>query len=95
VLLGDVHHDRAGLEETHRRAAAFRLGIDQRRHAVVGREFQEFGIELVAAADIGGLDGVRHAEFFQKYGDLLAVRRRPVEKFKHRVAPSVPAKSLA
>jgi hypothetical protein len=55
-LLGEVHHDRAGLEDRDRLAAAGRVAVDQDRHAVVGVHLEEFGRELVAAADIAGHD---------------------------------------
>src|SRR3546814_18565170 len=53
------------------------------RHAVVGREFQEVGLELLALGDIDRLDRVGDAGFLEKQRDLVAVRGRPVIEIDH------------
>jgi hypothetical protein len=58
-LLGEVRHDGPRLEDGNRGAAAHRLVIDDRRHPAVWRDLQKVGGELVTAADIDRLDGVR------------------------------------
>src|SRR5205085_8315868 len=69
-----------------RLAAVRRLGVDDRRHSVIGREGEEFRLELIARADIHGMDAVVEARFLEKHRDLVAVRRRPIIKFDHRLA---------
>jgi hypothetical protein len=72
--------DIAGSRRIRRPRSACRpaLGIDDRRHAVVGRDRQEFRLELVALADVHGNDGVGQPALLEHDGDLPAVGRRPV-----------------
>ena len=86
-LLAEIHHDRPRLEDADRRAAALRVVIDQRRHAVVGIELQELRLELVAAPDIAGDKVVIEAQLLEQDRDLLAVRCRPVVKLEHDGLP--------
>src|SRR3546814_6458757 len=50
---------------------------DDGRHPVVRADLQEFGLELVAGADVDRVDLVRQPHLFQHDGDLKAIRRRP------------------
>jgi hypothetical protein len=52
--------------------------IDDRRHAVIRRDRQEFRLELVALADIDEAHFVRKPALLEHDGDLPAIRRRPV-----------------
>src|SRR6476660_6204974 len=57
--------------------------IDHYRHAVIGIHLEEFGLELVAHADVHRHDLVGHAELFEQDGHLLAVGRWPVVQIDH------------
>ncbi|CFM29709.1 Uncharacterised protein [Bordetella pertussis] len=82
-LLGQVQQDGAGLEQRDRRAAIGRRLIDDGRDAVVGRDGQEFRLELLALADVDGVYAVRQAGLFEKERDLVAVGSRPVVEIDH------------
>jgi hypothetical protein len=84
-LFGEIHHDRPGLEDRDRGAAAHRLVVDNRRHPAVRRNLQKFGSELVPAADIDRFDRVWKPQFLQKNDDLLAVSGRPEIEVDHWV----------
>ena len=84
-LLGDVHHDGAGLEHADRRAAVLGLVVDHRGHAVIGVHAQEVFVELVALLDVDGRDLVFEAALLEQDGDLLAVGRGPVEDLDHEM----------
>ncbi len=58
-LLPKVLENGPGLEDGKRLAAPQGFVIDDGRHPVVGRDAQEFGLELVASADVDGNDVVR------------------------------------
>ena len=75
-LLGQVHQDRARLENRDRLAARS-FGIGHRGHAIVGADFQELGLELIAGADIDRDYVVLEADLLEHPGDLVAVGRRP------------------
>ena len=76
-LAAEILQDGARLE--HRdRLAARAVGIDDRRHAVVRRDRQELRLELVAPADVDGLDLVGEPALLQHDGDLVPVGRGPV-----------------
>src|SRR5208337_397954 len=86
-LLREIHHDRAGLEDADRGPAVRRRVVYHRRHAVVRADLQKLVLELVPLADVGGHDGVGHAELFEEDRDLLAVRGRSVVKMNHGGPP--------
>src|SRR2546428_4202499 len=77
-LLGEVDEDGARLEE---REAG--LAVDDRRDLAVRAERDELGPELLARADVDGVDGVLEAAFLEHDGDLAAVRRRPSVEVDH------------
>ena len=78
-LLGDVHHDGAGLEHADGRAAVLGLVVDHHGHAVIGVHPQEVLVELVALLDVHWRDLVFQPALLEQDGDLLAVGRRPVK----------------
>src|SRR5215472_17226578 len=84
-LLGEIHHDRPGLEDRDRRAAAQRLGIDYCRHPAVWRDPQKMRGELIAATDIDRLDRVGHPELFEQYDGLLAISCGPKIQVDHGI----------
>src|SRR5579862_6515266 len=86
-LLAEIDEDRARFEDAERGTAISRLRIDDRRHAIVGRDLEEIGLELLALLNIDGVDLVRDAGFFAKNGDLVAVRRRPIIEIDHGIPP--------
>src|SRR5437667_281672 len=86
-LLGEVLENRGALEDRQRIAAARRIVVDDRRHAVVRREPQEARRELLAPADVHRLHGVREAALLEHNADLPAVRRGPVVEVDHGSAP--------
>ena len=61
--------------------------IDKHRHAVVGIEFQELRLELVAAPDIARDEVVIEAQLLEQDRDLLAVGCRPKMQIEHRRYP--------
>ena len=85
-LLGEVDEDGAGLEHRDGRAAVRRCIVDDRRHAVVGADRQELGLELVALGDVDGEDPVGDARLLDEDRDLVAVGRRPVVQIDHEFA---------
>ena len=72
-------------ENRHRGAAAHRLVVDDRWHPAVRRNLQEFGSELVPAADIDRFDRVRKPQLLEKNNGLLAVSGRPEIEVDHWV----------
>src|ERR1700751_1885863 len=54
-LFGEIHHDRPGFEDRDRRAAAERLGVNDRRHPSIRRNPQKMRGQLITAADIDRL----------------------------------------
>ena len=76
-LAAEILHDGARLEDRDRLAAGA-IGIDDGGHAVVGRDGQELGLELVALADVDGLDLVGKPALLEHDRDLVAVGRGPV-----------------
>ena len=94
-LFGQVEQDRAGFEQRQRRAAVGRGLVDDGGDAVVGRDGEELGLELVAPADVDRVDVVGQAGFFEEQRDLVAVGRGPVIEIDHGgvlfVAPAAAA----
>src|SRR5436190_210746 len=86
-LFREILEDRARFEDRHRLAAAGRLVVDDRRHAVVRADLEEIRLELLAGADVHRNDFVRQAAFLEHDGDLPAVGRRPVIKVDHEGLP--------
>ena len=78
-LAPEILQDGAGFEDRDRPSARA-VGIDDRRHAVVGGDFEESGLELLALADIHRLQDVGELHLLQRDADLLAVGGRPVIK---------------
>jgi hypothetical protein len=68
--------------------------IDDRGNAVVGRDGEELGPELLALADVDGNDLVREPGLLKKDRDLVAVRRGPVVKIHHDSLPVVVGNSI-
>jgi hypothetical protein len=87
-LLGEVHQDRARLENRDRLAAALRILVDDGRNAVVGRDGEKLRLELLALADVDRDNAVGKPGLLQEHRDLVAVRRRPVVKIDHVGCPS-------
>ncbi|MNI83659.1 hypothetical protein D3C73_1404910 [compost metagenome] len=86
-LLGQVQEDGTGLEQGDGRAAVGGLCVDDGGDAVVGRDGQKFGFELIAAADVHRMDLVGQAGFFKEQRDLVAVGGGPVVEIDHGVRP--------
>ena len=84
--LGQVDQDGTRLEHGHRPATD--VVIDDRRHAVVGADREEIGLELVAAADIDRDHAILEAALLEHDGDLPAVRRRPIVEVDHELISS-------
>src|SRR5579883_2687213 len=82
-LLCEIDEDGARFEDAHRRAAAGRIVVDDRRYAIVRRDLEEVRLELVALADIDAVDLVGKPGLLEKQGDLVPVRRRPVIEMDH------------
>jgi hypothetical protein len=81
-LRGEVEEDRPRFGERHGLAART-VGVHHRRHLVVGRDLEEFGLELVAHADIHRDHPVGQAGFLQHDVDLVPVGRRPGVQVDH------------
>jgi hypothetical protein len=82
--LGEIKQDRAGLEDAHGRAAAGRILVEHRRHAVVGRDAEKIGLELLAFADVDAVKLVRKSGFLEKHRHFVAVGRGPIVELDHR-----------
>jgi hypothetical protein len=76
--------DRARLKYSNRLAMVDGAVVDNGGHAIIRRERQELGIELIASADVDRLDRVIDTRLLEKESDLVAVRRRPVIEVDHR-----------
>ena len=80
--------DIAGSRRTRRSRSACRPGpswIDDRRHAVVGRDRQKLRLELIALGDVDRDHGVGQPALLEHDRDLPAVRRRPVIEVDRRL----------
>src|SRR5438046_9840896 len=71
-LAAEILKDRAGFEDRDR-AATGTIGIDDRRNAIVRRNFEEFRLELLALADCDRLHHVREHALLQHDADLPAI----------------------
>src|SRR5947207_13567120 len=92
-LLGEVDEDGARLEERE-----VGLAVDDRRDLAVWADGDELGLELLALADVDGVNGVGQAALLEHDGDLPAVRRRPGVEVDHApgmVAPTSYVNPLA
>jgi hypothetical protein len=78
IFFRQVQHDRAAFHQMHAR-----LIVDDRGDAIVGRDFQKFGIELLSLRNIDRVNAIGDAQFFKHDGDLAAVRRRPCVEVDH------------
>src|SRR6266852_477030 len=81
-LRGEVEQHRPRLGERERLAARPVL-VDHRRDLVVRRDGEEIGLELVAHADVDGMDFVFETRFLEHDVDLVPVGRRPSVKVDH------------
>src|SRR5687767_11316403 len=82
-LRGEVEEHRTRFGERERLAVGA-VGIDHRRHLVVGRDLEEVGLELVAHADVDRVHVVLEAGLLQHDVDLVAVRGGPGIELNHR-----------
>jgi len=89
--LGEMDQDRARLEHRQRSVAKLLWGVvvDNRRHAVIRADRQEFGLELVAATDIYRDHAEVEAALLEHDRDLPAVRGRPIVKVDHVLPPEL------
>src|SRR5712692_9066812 len=85
-LRGEVEQHRARLGERERFPARPVL-VDHRRDLVVRRGGEEIELELVARADVDGMDCVFEACFLEHDVDLVPVGRRPGIEVNHRRKP--------
>src|SRR5215471_6434925 len=76
-LAAEILQNRAGLEDRDRPAVGA-VVIDDRRHAVVGRDGQKLRLELVALGDVDRDHGVREGALLEHDRDLPTIGRRPV-----------------
>src|SRR5207302_6270206 len=81
-LGGEVEQHRARLGERERFSARSFL-VDHRRDLVVRRDGEKLGLELVAGADVDGVDAVREPGLLEHDVDLVAVRGRPGIEVDH------------
>src|SRR3979411_1699590 len=75
-LLREIKQDRVAVENEH-------AVVVDRRHLAVRIDLEEFGLELLALAGIDRHQLVRQAGLFQKWRDLVGVRRSVEVKFEH------------
>src|SRR6266540_950078 len=85
-LRGEVEQHRPRLGERERFPARPVL-VDHRRDLVVRRDGEEIGLELLARADVDGMDFVFEARFLEHDVDLVPVGRRPGIEVNHRRKP--------
>ncbi|MNT17947.1 hypothetical protein D3C72_1531280 [compost metagenome] len=84
AFLGQVLQNRARLEQGQRRAAIFRRLVDDGGNAVIRRDGEKLGLELLALADMHGNKVVGDARFFQEHRHFVPVGRGPVIQVDHR-----------
>src|ERR1700719_3475773 len=82
-FFAQIHHDGSRFEDCDWSSTSYRLLIDYRRHAPVGRKLEKGGGKLVPAADIDWPDVVGETALFQHDCDFPTVRGRPVVKIDH------------
>src|SRR5690606_14199957 len=82
-LVGQVKQDGARFEQGQRLAPVRWRLVHQGRDAVVGRDLQEGGLELLALSDVDPVQAIGQAQLLQKKGDLVAVGGGPVIQDKH------------
>src|SRR4051812_44023178 len=70
-LAREIKEDRPRFEDADRLAAACRSTVHDGGNAVVRRDLQELGLELLALADIDRVDPVLEAGFLQEERDLV------------------------
>src|SRR5256712_3887910 len=81
-LGGEVEQHRARLGERERLPARAVL-VDHRRDLVIGRDGEEFRLELVTCANIDGMNLIFKAGFLQHDVDLVAIGRRSCIEVDH------------
>lgn len=82
-LLGEIEQYRTRLEERERRATAGRLVVDDGGYAVVGRDREEPGAELLTAAEIHRDHAVRKLRLLEEQLHLESIGRGPVVEIDH------------
>src|SRR6267143_1494337 len=81
-LRGEVEEHRTRLGERERFSARA-FPVDHRRDLVIGRDGEEFRLELVTRSNIDGVDAVFKTSFLQHDVDLVAIGRRPCIEVDH------------
>jgi hypothetical protein len=82
-LAREVDQDRARFEHRYW-VTAGTVGIDDRRHLVVGIDREIVGPELIAGEDIDRMQVKGQLRLREHNGDLSPVRSRSVIEFDHR-----------
>ena len=82
-FVGEVKQDGAGFKDGEGRSVVGGFVVDDGGDAVVGRDGEEVGPELLAFADVDGDDVVGESGFFQEDGDFVAVGGGPVVEVNH------------
>src|SRR6267142_1059678 len=81
-LRGEVEQHRARLGERERFSVRAFL-VDHRRDLVIGRDGEEFRLELITRSDIDGMNLILKTSFLQHDVDLVAIGRRPGIEVDH------------
>src|SRR5467141_2121531 len=81
-LRGEIEQHRARLGE-HERLSARAFLVDHRRDLVIGRDGEEFRLELVTRSDIDGMNFIFKTSFLQHDVDLVSIGRRPGIEVDH------------
>jgi hypothetical protein len=71
-LFGEIDENCTRLEHRDWLATVARLGVDNRRHAVVRGDVEELGLELIAGADVDRMDRVVESHLFEEHCDFMA-----------------------
>ena len=82
-LLGKIKQNRAGFENRDRGAAIAGSMVDDRRDAIVRRDFKKLGRELLTLVDVDCMNRVGKSRLFQEHGHLVTVGRGPVVQVDH------------
>lgn len=53
------------------------------RHAIVGRDFPEIRLELLASLNVDLIDFIRNSSLFAEDGDFVPGGRRPIIEIDH------------
>src|SRR3546814_7806416 len=82
-LVGEIDENRTRFEHADGRTAIGGIVIDDRGHPVVGGDFQEIGLELVAGTDVHRHNLVIEPGFLQEHRALVPVGRGPRMPIDH------------